>query len=191
MHDRPIRAALLAYLRQHMPQGTLLLEECGIQHGQVRMDMATLGAELHGYELKSARDTLARLPAQVRAYSATLERAVLVAPAEHLEAAGALLPAWWGLLEVPARGGELLVEVRPALLNPAVDPLAVAQLLWREEALGLLEQLRAADGVRSRPRAVLYQRLVEVLPLQSLLGQVNECLRRREGWSICRPLHGS
>jgi hypothetical protein len=49
-----------------------MLDEFGLEHGEVRVDVAVINGELHGYEIKSERDTLERLPRQVKAYSAVL-----------------------------------------------------------------------------------------------------------------------
>jgi hypothetical protein len=55
----------------------------GLDHGQVFVDVAVINGEIHGYELKSERDTLERLPRQVEVYSAVLGRATLVVGASY------------------------------------------------------------------------------------------------------------
>lgn len=163
---------------------TLLLDELGLEHGDVRVDVAVINGELRGYELKSARDTLERLPRQVVAYNAALDRATLVVAEGHVKKATDLVPAWWGLsVALQGEGDTVHVETcRPALRNPELQPLSVARLLWRPEVLAILEEVGAARGVRSKPRDVLYQRLTECLHLDQLRDRVRQALKARTGW---------
>ncbi|MFY1831988.1 sce7726 family protein [Myxococcus fulvus] len=102
--------------------------------------------EIHGYEIKSERDTLVRLPRQVAAYGAALVRATLVVSEGHLAKASALVPEWWGLsIARSVAGSAVHVEAhRFAARNPEQQMLSVARLLWRSEALSPLEEVGAA-----------------------------------------------
>lgn len=186
MRDGDLRAAMRTdVLREHLGQpGTRVLEELGLGHGEVFVDVAVIHEELHGYELKSERDTLDRLPRQAQAYGAVLDRAALVASERHLRRAEGMLPPWWGLyLARPCEARHLQIErVRPAARNPEQRLLAVAALLWRDEALGLLEKAGQARGMSGKPRRYLYERLTEVLAPETLLNAVRSQLKAREGW---------
>ncbi|MBZ4402026.1 sce7726 family protein [Myxococcus sp. AS-1-15] len=186
MRDIDVRTALLRDLRAaHAGESdTLILDELGLEHGDVRVDVAVINGELHGYELKSERDTLERLPRQVTAYSAVLDKATLVVGRKHLEKALALIPEWWGVLAATTcEDGTVAVEVhRAPRLNPEQKPLSVARLLWRDEALRLLEDIGAAAGVRSKPRPVLYERLTASLPHDQLRDRVRLALKSRTRW---------
>lgn len=181
--DADLRLALRAQLVVEQPDWALVLDEFGLNHGDVRVDVAVLNGCLHGYELKSDLDTLDRLPRQVSAYSAVLDFATLVVSPHHLQAAGAQVPEWWGLLEArEVDGAVCLRELREARRNPSVDALARARLLWRDEALELLIRAGAARGLRGRPRADLYERLVSVLGRETTLLRVLEAVRARGDW---------
>ena len=67
------------------------------------------------------------------------------------------------------------------------DPVAVAELLWREEALELLQQFGAAKGFTSKPRAALYVRLAEVARPEEIRSRVRDRLRGRPGWRLDGP----
>ncbi|MDA8118743.1 MAG: sce7726 family protein, partial [Gammaproteobacteria bacterium] len=73
---------------------TVVLDELGICRGEVRVDVAVVNGEIHGYEIKSDRDSLRRLASQVELYSKVLDQATLVAGERHFDAAAALLPEW-------------------------------------------------------------------------------------------------
>ena len=68
---------------QNDPQ-TLIVEELGIRQGAARVDVAVVNGSLHGYEIKSARDTLERLPKQSELYSSVFDTITLVTAENHL-----------------------------------------------------------------------------------------------------------
>lgn len=191
MRDFDVRSALKAgALKAHAGQpDTLVLDEFGLEHGQVFVDVAVINGEIHGYELKSDRDTLERLPHQVVAYSAALDRATLVVGERHYARVTSLIPEWWGLaVAVQESTNRVNVElVRNGSHNPTPAPASIARLLWRDEALALLEAVGEARGVRSKPRRFLYERLVAVLDLEALRLAVRKQLKHRKGWRSDSP----
>lgn len=56
------------------------------------------------------------------------------------------------------------------------------QLLWREEALSILEELGNDPGVRSKPRKYLWHRLISSVPPDALRERVRSALKARVGW---------
>ena len=64
MSDACIRDALKRELLYEYKDDrqTVIIEELGVQHGTSRIDLAVVNGVLHGFELKSDRDTLTRLP---------------------------------------------------------------------------------------------------------------------------------
>lgn len=184
--DAGIRALLLPFIRrEHEGHPDLMcLEEFAIYGGANRADVAALNGCSHGYEIKSDRDTLERLPNQVEAYSAIFEQATLVSSPRHLECAVTIIPQWWGIVEVQLEGGKLpfLARIRPSSTNPAPNAAAIASLLWQSEALDLLTALGLDTGVRSKPTYILIDRLAERMPLDKLSSHVRAILRARGDW---------
>jgi hypothetical protein len=185
VRDRDVRAALHALLRSehaHELADTRILNELSLC-GTARVDVAVMNGELAGYELKSERDTLRRLPQQVEVYSQVLDRATLVVADQHLEHGLESVPEWWGLIVASFEFGEThLVRLRPPLLNVNVCPERLVQLLWRDETLEELESRGLARGVRSASRRALAERLATTVPLEELRAMVRERLKRREAW---------
>jgi hypothetical protein len=163
---------------------TIMLEELGLRHGYCRIDLAVVNGSLHGFEIKSDRDTLRRLERQVDTYNKILDFVTLVTGRHHAEKALRVVPEWWGIKCAHIRGqGELqILDLRKASENPLVDKLAVAKLLWREEALALLEGVGAAVGFRSKPRRFIYSRLTEVVEIDQLRSYIRDRLRSRTDW---------
>ena len=191
MRDRDVRQALhRKVLKEHHGQpDTLVLDELGLRHGTCRVDIAVVNGFLHGYEIKSDADTLDRLPSQIAIYSAVLDRATLVVGCRHSEKATALLPEWWGVKVAisGARGGISFENTRPAKLNPNIDALALAELLWRPEAVEVLQEKGAPPELLKKPRGVLYRHLAETMPLDELRRAVRQRLKSREHWRGHRP----
>jgi hypothetical protein len=189
MNDRDIRIILKTelmrkYARDH---NTLILDELGIMHGAARIDLVVVNHLLHGYEIKSDSDSLKRLPDQIKAYSSIMDRVTLVVGYRHAYDALRMVPEWWGvrLAETKEQSGIVLLSgARPARDNPEVDLNEVVALLWRGEALAILEEMGAASGLRSKRRSEIYKRLVELSDPDSLRFRIRQQLKCREGWRV-------
>ncbi|MFC3628360.1 sce7726 family protein [Paracoccus angustae] len=189
MRDKDVRDSVWRVLNaQHAGDAdTLMLDELGILNGATRIDIAVINGQIEGFELKSERDTLERLPVQRDLYNKVLDRISLVVAENHREAAEKLIPDWWGLAVASkcADGVELTRERLPEM-NPVLDAATLASLLWRDEALAVLERHGAARGVKSKPREALYERLAEALDLDVIRAEVRTTLKTRAGWRVDR-----
>lgn len=185
MRDADVRAAVRRKLEaEHLGDpDTLIVDEMGVWSGTVRIDIAVINGEICGYELKSDRDTLTRLPLQADVYSRVFDKVTLVVGERHAQKARALIPKWWGVTLARVRGGELkLIDDRKPRSNPARDPYLVAELLTKEEAIAVLVEHGLADGWRSKKVREIHQRLATELPLATLSERVRTTLRARQDW---------
>lgn len=185
MLDIEIREAVELRLRalHGAEPETRYRHELGLCMGETRVDIAAINGRITGCEIKGSRDKLVRLPRQVELYGKVLDSAVLVVEGKHTERATAMVPSWWGIWHVSEVDGELrLHEVQPAGCNPNIDPISVAQLLWRDEVIAVLKRHGQAAGLARRSRWFAWDRLVEVLPLQHLQAEVREQLKVRPRW---------
>ncbi len=185
MRDRDVRVALRRILdAEHLNDAdTRIVEEMGIWSGTVRIDMAVINGRLTGYELKSDRDTLERLPTQAELYSKVFDEVCLVVGSKHAGRARRIIPRWWGVVvATSSKGGVALERVRECKPNPAPDPLLVARLLWRDEALAALKDINLDRGYRSKSVAALHERLATSVPFADLSAIVRTALKRRDGW---------
>ena len=193
MRDADIRRFLnlgvLANFRRE--PDTRIVEELGILEGESRIDIAVVNGILHGFEIKSECDTLNRLPQQVMAYNRVFDKLTLVVSPKHLAASRQIVPAWWGILVLEKAkrcAPATLTELVPPTTNYTVEGFAVAQLLWREEAIALLKTLGASKKLLAKPRLFLWQALSEQLPLDELCQAVRAHLKVRRLWRSDRPL---
>ncbi len=194
MRDKDVRAEVLRQLAlEHDGDAeTRIVEEMGIWAGSVRIDVAVINGELCGYELKSERDTLARLPFQVEIYGKVFDKLVLVAGSRHVAKAITYIPEWWGVKAATQHGDVLeLSTLRAPETNPAPDPTIIAQLLWKEEALQILERLNMAKGMRSKRLKFIHEKLASDLSITDLCLHVRTALKARQNWlgqTVSHPL---
>jgi hypothetical protein len=182
MRDSDVRHAVKDWLGAkyaHDPD-SYIVEEMGVWSGTVRIDVAIINGSLSGYELKSDRDTLERLPHQRDIYGHVFDYLHLVVGKRHAEDAEKLLPSWWGISIAVAAGSEVkLLPHRDAALNPSPNPYLIAELLSKEEAIGVLYALGSAKGWRSKPIRLIHERLAAELPLNELKDRVRTILKKR------------
>ena len=182
MRDSDIRFELLARVAAEFADDptTKIISELGFCNGSVRIDLAVINGAIHGYEIKSERDTLQRLPVQRDAYGRVCNFLTIVAAKSHLDKIAEMVPAWWGIKEATSDGKFVVLQTRKeAVENPHLDPFAIAQLLWREEALELLRSQGWERGFISKPRRVLWEKLASEQPPDDLARLVRERLKNR------------
>jgi hypothetical protein len=155
-----------------------VLDEVGLFRKQSRVDLVVVGDHLEAYEIKSDADSLARLPVQVQAYSRVFERVTLVCASRHVTRALTIVPQWWAILEVTPADPPFVCR-RAGADNPEVDPFAVAQLLWRDDALDALARRDRAAGLWTSTRADIWRALSETVPPTELLDEARAFFRRR------------
>lgn len=186
MKDIDVRMAVHAKILKdhHNDPDTLIVDEFCINLGSVRADIAVINGILHGYELKSSNDTLERLPSQIEHYSSVMDKATLVVAENHVDSAVHLLPHWWGIKVVSQgkRGAMHLASLRRNKRNPCVSNLALAQLLWKEECIFILDKMGLAKGNKSKPRYELWNVVAANVPLEVLKDEVRTLLKKRTGW---------
>lgn len=187
-----------ACIREALKQGILrddcvnpnvrVVEELGLDHGTSRIDIAVIRAnQLIGYEIKSGKDTLSRLPHQVHQYGMVFDKLSLVVDYRHAYGATKIIPPWWGVYFVEASEDDIVKELSLARLpstNPSIDKNAIVRLLWKYEALQFLEEMGIARGVRSKSRSAIYACIVDNVDIESLRSRVCDALRNREYWRV-------
>ena len=185
-----IRFGLRADERLHpRDPDTRIVEELGLCQGIARVDLAVVNGTIHGYEIKSERDTLARLPGQAEVYNRVLDHVTIVTALTHADDIRAFVPEWWGIWTVLDDQGEVRLEpLRDSARNPEVSAFALAQLLWRDEALQALADRGLAAGMRSKTRQSIWRRLAAELTLEDLGQVVRERIKsRNSAWRSLEP----
>jgi hypothetical protein len=184
--DATIRAALHRQRLNHFraQPKTLVIDELGLAHARSRVDVAVINGCIHGYEIKSAKDSLNRLPSQIDVYRAALQKVTIVAASRHLDGVLVSVPSWCGVIEAVEgpNGGLRLRSVRPARMNPDLNPTTLAQLLWRPEVHSLLCRLGFLPKELRLPRQELYAMLSEALTPREITASIREFMMQRQAW---------
>lgn len=189
MRDLDVRRAVKGWLSaEHAhDQDTRIVEEMGVWSGSVRIDIAVINGSLSGYELKSDRDTLERLPRQMAIYGRVFDYLHLVVGERHAEKAKKIVPDWWGIKVAVMHDGKIkLADHRGASPNPSPDPYLVAEMLNKEEAIEVLDAFGLAKGWRSKKIRPIHERLAAELPFDELKEHVRSILKHRpRGPMVC------
>ena len=186
--------------RQHTQKDTLVIDELGLNHGKCRADIAVINGHLAAYEIKSNNDSLRRLEEQVKSYNAVFDRISIVVGDRYINSIQNYIPEWWGVI-VSLRGPRGAVNfdiIREARTNKNIDPISIAQLLWRNEAEEILQQKKLSPRILRQPRAILYEYLVNTLNICELRRLVREYFKKRKNWrcpqspsqydGLCQPV---
>ena len=186
VNDSDIRTALRVYLEEAHASGTLIRDELGLCLGDTRVDIAVIGETLSGFEIKSDRDRLDRLPGQIDRYGRVLDYATLVCAPRHQDKATAILPHWWGVWVAEDRDEVVTLRaIREAKRNPSPDPYTVAQLLWRDEAMAVLRARDLHRGLSSGTRFRLWERMADTMTLAEIQQAVHSAIMARQEWQVC------
>lgn len=191
-NDPDIRAALhYKRLRQYRDHpDTLIVDELGLAHAKSRIDVAVINGCVHGYEIKSAQDTLIRLATQIEIYAQALQKLTIVSSPRHLKRVLASVPEWCGIIEA-VKGPRQAIHfqsIRPARNNPDLDPVMLAHLLWRSEVIELLSSRGFAAKQLRHPRKRLYEMLAEVMTPRQITAAIRAAMVNRKAWRD-RPAH--
>lgn len=186
LNDFAIRAVLDSRLSRRFaadPDVTIR-HELGVESGNRRVDVAVLNGHLAGWEIKSDEDTLSRLPDQAESFGRVMDYLTIVTTKKYLERCSEILPNHWGVEEaITGPRGVRILNRRAPKINRQTDPFALAQLLWREEAMDELKIRGTAKGLSSSSRYFVWERLVETLSKKELRQVVLTRLKRRPVWT--------
>ena len=190
MKEHDVRLALHSHLKSTIPgilgnERALLIDELGVLEGSFRVDVAVLGREFHGFEIKSPKDNLNRLSNQQESYNLVFDRMTLVCADKYVPDAVKLVPSWWGLMSISREssdGAPVLNEIWPARSNPDVDSFAMCQLLWREEALAVLKEHGLDYGFSKKSRKAMWKVLAKELEKNEIKDAIRDKLANRVDW---------
>jgi len=184
--DIDIRTSLHYMLqKEHENESdTIILDELGLCQGDARIDVAVVNGAINGYEIKSESDTLERLPRQREAYNRVFDTVTVLTASRFIEGLEDIIPEWWGVTraEMKDDGKVEFLTYRQPQQNPNIDPLALAQLLWRDEAITILKERGLHKGLLSKPRQILWNALAQNLELRDLQDAVRKTLKARKRW---------
>ena len=105
IYDSDIRKILYSNFLQEKkfienPEDTIIIDEFSGGYSTARIDISVLNGSFHGYEIKSERDTLERLPNQIEYYRKIFEYITIVTTEKYVEKISQIVPNFFGIFVV-------------------------------------------------------------------------------------------
>lgn len=161
----------------------LIVKELHICNGRSIVDLAIINDSLNAFEIKSNADSLARLPAQIEHYNKVFDYITIVVGESHLEKVIKVVPGFWGIWSVVVSEVEVVTNViRKESKNLDKDAFSIAQLLWKEEILDLLQRNNMHKGMAAKRKWLLWEFLAKSFTLHDLTNEVKYYLKSRGKW---------
>lgn len=170
------KSALAEYL---IDPNSKVVEELKLPVAKARIDIAVINGHMHGYEIKSASDTLLRLPAQIEAYEKVFDFLSVVTEYKHADKLASILPHWVNLLICHSDGS--LETLKEGRFNHNKNGFYIAKLLWRDEIINILKDYNIPYHSKDR-NWILCEHLSENIDTEELSQIVREKLKIRQSW---------
>lgn len=145
------------------------------------MDVAVINGRIEGYEIKSDKDTLDRLPRQAEMFSLVADRMTLVVGEKHLRKAQLIVPEWWSIMTTSqSQKGTLKLAIdRTGRLNRNRDSKALIEVLERHEILAMMSVYGIDKGLRSAAYGELVEFSVSKLSRDNIAAFVKRMVKLR------------
>ena len=148
--------------------------------GECKADLVILNGTATAYEIKSERDSLARLERQVTAYATVFARVYVVAAADHTDSVIASIPSDIGVLRLGSR--HRISLVREAADRPErTSPAAIFDSIRIQEARLILQSrgMSIPDVPNTQISSVFRQLFVTLTPREAHEGMVSVLKKTR------------
>jgi hypothetical protein len=184
MRDIDIRPILRSTLlkKYYEDSASKVVEEMKIPAANARIDLAVINGSLHGYEIKSASDTLVRLPNQLISYAYIFDYLTIVTEDKYYQKIIEIVPTWVGISLCSVNKGQSKIRtVRKPKKNPDRNGFYIAKLLWHNE----LEDVLMANEIKFKKKSrnwVLCNTLASNMDISKLSSAVREKIKKREAW---------
>jgi len=180
MKDPAIREILKrTELQQYTNNIDKIVEEMKLPVAGARIDMAVINGAFHGYEIKSAVDTLNRLPNQLLAYSNVFDYLTVVTEKRYIEKIKTITPDWVSVAICSDCPDEVEYKVeKEGGINPSKNGFFIAKLLCKEELISVLHK-HGIPFYKSDRVWNMCELLSESLDIDALSASVREILKRR------------
>lgn len=186
MKDPCIRQLLKDTELQHffIDDNSKVVDELSLPVAKARIDLAVINGSLHGYEIKSACDTLQRLPSQIEAYTKVFDYLSIVTENKYHERILDFVPPWVGIIICNEKKGvKIIQQLRKPKLNKGKQSFFIAKLLWREELIDSLIEYKIPFKKKDR-NWLLCEALSLNLDINAISFIVRDKLKKRTDWKM-------
>ena len=177
--DQDIRDKLLGDLRSDI-NNLKVINELDLMNA--RADIAVIDNKyFSGYEIKSDRDSLKRLPMQIQIYGYVFDKITIVVDESKLRKVSKIIPTFWGII-VATRdvfGEIILTDVRMPRLNRKINKRWLSNKLWRSDIVRILKTKNLYKGRSGCYKGELLGILIDNTSLRELKYYVRAVLINR------------
>jgi len=149
-------------------------------HGAV-IDIAVIDKKYFcGFEIKSDRDTLRRLPIQMQIYDYVFDKITIVIGETKYMKVNRIVPDFWGIMVAKNIDGTIsLTEKRSPELNKSINIHWLSKKLWRSDIMNILKMKNLYKGRSNYYRSNLLKILMDNTSLDELKGYIRNVLISR------------
>ncbi|QYH40560.1 sce7726 family protein [Algoriphagus sp. NBT04N3] len=159
-----------------------VVEELNLPVAKARIDIAVINGSFHGFEIKSASDTLKRLPSQIEAYSKVFDYLSIVTEGKFSTKILNIVPKWIGIyLCKEVDGVRSIEQIRKSAKNKNRDGVYIAKLLWRDELIECLQTHNIPFRKKDR-NWLLCEAMAKNLDVNTLSSIVRCKIKERINW---------
>ena len=177
-NDREIRDKLLMDLKADK-NNIKIKNELDLHHGVI--DIAVIDKNFFcGYEIKSDRDTLKRLPIQMQIYDFVLDKITIVVGESKFIEVNKIVPDFWGIIIAHNMNGEIILQkIRKPKLNKFINKNWLSLKLWRSDIVNILKTKNLYKGRSQYYKEELLAILMENISLDELRHYIRNILIKR------------
>lgn len=182
MNDPEIREMLKStFLKKYTSSNhSLILEEVGIMNGSSIVDLTVFSKVFNqAFEIKSAQDSLERLPQQLRNYIQVFDYVTVITQPSHYDQVDLICPKFVGILLVYNDWDMEYVQKPTA--SPFVNRKKLIKLLWRDEVYKFLKA-KGFKGLSTASNAQVKKIACANFSLSEIRELVFTTLQNRSNW---------
>lgn len=176
--DQDIRNKLLEDLRSDK-NNLKVINELDLMNA--RADIAVIDNKyFSGYEIKSDRDSLKRLPMQIQIYGYVFDKITIVVGESKLRKVGKIIPRFWGIIAARNKDNKIvLTDVRMPRVNRKINKRWLSNKLWRSDIVRILKTKNLYKGRSGCYKGELLGILIDNTSLRELKYYVRAVLINR------------
>ena len=176
--DKEIRKVLIESLnskKNHLK----IIEELDLMNA--RIDIATIDKDYFcGYEIKSDKDTLHRLPMQMQIYNYVFDKITIVVGKSKLLKVIKTVPNFWGIILAKKENNNInLMQIRSPELNENINIHWLSKKLWKSDIVSILRIKNLYKGQSWHCKDGLIKILIENISTDELKYYVRDILISR------------
>ncbi|MBJ2345547.1 MULTISPECIES: sce7726 family protein [Pseudomonas] len=177
--EKAIKAALIDWLyAKGMVRDAVVINEMVVANWARRADIALANGRLYGFEIKSAFDSLKRLPGQIESFRCHFDKVTVVAASKFIADITESYPSEVGVIEVYLKSDKVAFrQVRAGRIDEVKNSQYLASLITRVE----IERLLRAEGISFKVGATRKELLqyVDLIAIKKMRSFALSCIKER------------